>query len=585
MSDSNKVIIGIDFGSSGISFAYGFKSDQNKNVIQGHFEDQIKNSKISAEIILDNNLKEVLAFGTKCESYISHNEPNTYHHFKQIKMNLYKKNYKIKSNNQQKEVDIEYIIRLILIEVKKNTIMEIKKTKPSIIEKDCIFVISVPAIWDLKSKQIMLQASQNAGLFEENEDTSTFFSLEPEAASIYYNTELSNYQDVIEPGCGFILCDLGGGTADIIAQKKVMINNKIYFDELHPPTGGSYGIQNINDNFIERVIKKLFGEQNVNKLLENIKDDYLEWVKFENEVELFKKSYNFTFIDNNIKYYCINCEIFQNCFDGKINIEDLVNNFNQNRPENLKIRIKRRWNIEFPYKIMDDLMEELLEGVVNYIKEISNNPNIKIQSLIFTGGGSLNPSITSKIEKKTASYLNYIKSHNPETAISMGSVKWAYDKNIISKRIAKFTFGVAKSLEWNEELHKNGGKKIFNTLTNKYDCDNLFDKFITKGEEIPSNKVITKYFLMDSPSIIIDLYKTEKENVTFCDEKENGKNVTQKFGELYIEVKDGFDPFENSVGVDMKMGGTFISMSAIFVKTGKKASTICIFDDKEDKKV
>ena len=96
-------------------------------------------------------------------------------------MNLYNKNYKIKSNNQQKEVDIEYIIRLILIEMKKNIIMEIKKTKPSITEKDCNFVISVPAIWDLKSKQIMLEASQNAGLFEENEDTSTFFSLEPEA--------------------------------------------------------------------------------------------------------------------------------------------------------------------------------------------------------------------------------------------------------------------------------------------------------------------------------------------------------------------------------------------------------------------
>ena len=574
MSDSNKVIIGIDFGSSGISFAYGFKSDQNRNVIQGHFEDQTQGTKIPAEIILDNNLKEVLAFGTKCESYISHNEPNTYHHFKQIKMNLYKKNYKIKSQNQQKEVevDIEYIIRLILIEVKQNTITEIKKTKPSIIEKDCIFVISVPAIWTFESKQIMLQASQNAGLFEENEDTSTFFSLEPEAASIYYNTEVNSYKDVIDSGCGFILCDMGGGTADIIAQKKVMINNKIYFDELDPPTGGSYGIQNINDNFIERVIKKLFGEQNVNKLLENIKDDYHEWVKFENEVELFKKSYNFTFIDNNIKYYCINCEIFQSCFDGKINIEDLVNNFNQNRPENLKIRIKRRWNIEFPYKIMDDLMEELLEGVVNYIKEISNNPNIKIQSLIFTGGGSLNPSITSKIEKKTASYLNYIKSHNPETAISMGSVKWAYDKNIISKRIAKFTLGIAISDEWNEELHKNGGKKIFNTLTNKYDCDNLFDKFITKGEEIPSNKVITKYFLMDSPSIIIDLYKTEKENVTFYDEKENGKNVTQKIGEFTIEVKDGFDQFKNKVSVDMKIGGTFIEISAIYEKTGKKVN-------------
>ncbi len=30
----------------------------------------------------------------------------------------------------------------------------------------------------------------------------TFFSLEPEAASIYYNTELSNYQDVIKPTVG-----------------------------------------------------------------------------------------------------------------------------------------------------------------------------------------------------------------------------------------------------------------------------------------------------------------------------------------------------------------------------------------------
>ena len=154
----------------------------------------------------------------------------------------------------------------------EKSLEEIKKTNLSITVKDCIFVISVPAIWDLKSKQIMLQASQNAGLFEENEDTSTFFSLEPEAASIYYNTEVNSYKDVIDSGCGFILCDMGGGTADIIAQKKVMINNKIYFDELYPPTGGSYGIQNINDNFIERVIKKLFGEQNVNKLLNKLKN-------------------------------------------------------------------------------------------------------------------------------------------------------------------------------------------------------------------------------------------------------------------------------------------------------------------------
>ena len=67
--------------------------------------------------------------------------------------------------------------------------------------------------------------------------------------------------------------------------------------------------------------------------------------------------------------------------------------------------------------------------------------------------------------------------------------------------------------------------------------------------------------------------------------KKMEKMLPKNLVNYIIEVKDGFDPFENSVRVDMKMGGTFISMSAIFVKTGKKASTICIFEDKEDKKV
>jgi len=284
------------------------------------------------------------------------------------------------------------------------------------------------------------------------------------------------------------------------------------------------------------------------------------------------KNHNFTLIENDVKYYSINCGIFQGYYkkNQNIKIENLVNNFNKNCPENWKIRIKKRWNIEFPYNIIDDLMEELLEGIVNYINEIKNK--VKIKSLIFSGGASLNPIIVSKIQKKTSFELNYILSHNPETAISMGSVKYICDRNIISIRKAKFTLGSGMSKEWNEKLHKNGGKQRFDIFNKKLYCDNLFDKFITKDEDIPSNKIIQKIYFMDSPSIIIDLYKTEKENVTFYDEKENGKNVTQKIGEFTIEVKDGFDQFKNKVSVDMKIGGTFIEISAIYEKTGKKVN-------------
>ena len=162
-------------------------------------------------------------------------------------MNLYKKIYKIKSNNHQlKEVDIELIIKLMIIEVKKKAIEQIKKTYPSLIEKNDRFIITVPAIWDYKSKQIMIDAANKAGLFKENDDIGTFFALEPEAASIYFNTQES-YKNIINTEEPFILCDLGSGTVDIIVQKKVIINNIITFEELYHPVGGNYGSNRINE--------------------------------------------------------------------------------------------------------------------------------------------------------------------------------------------------------------------------------------------------------------------------------------------------------------------------------------------------
>lgn len=114
----NDVIIGIDFGSSGLSFSYGFLNSQRAVPIQGYFDGQYSNNKLSTEIILDDDLN-ILAFGNDCESFFSSKKDKNFHHFKNIKLNLYKKEYKIKSRNSNKEVDIQFIIQLILKEIKK----------------------------------------------------------------------------------------------------------------------------------------------------------------------------------------------------------------------------------------------------------------------------------------------------------------------------------------------------------------------------------------------------------------------------------------------------------------------------------
>ena len=175
----DQIVIGIDFGSCGITFAYGFLDDPNKTVYNGKFAIQGINDKVSTEIILDEELKEVLSFGNECSHYLSSIGNKKYHHFKNIKMNLYtkesekkkgKKDYTIKANNSNKKVDIEYIITLILKKVKEIAIEQIKDKFKDFNLKNIHWTITVPAIWEIKSKQIMINAAQNAKMIRSDDE-------------------------------------------------------------------------------------------------------------------------------------------------------------------------------------------------------------------------------------------------------------------------------------------------------------------------------------------------------------------------------------------------------------------------------
>ena len=58
-SNKNGIIIGIDFGSCGITFAYAFLDDPKKQIFSAKFEEQETNLKVSTEIILDEDLNKV----------------------------------------------------------------------------------------------------------------------------------------------------------------------------------------------------------------------------------------------------------------------------------------------------------------------------------------------------------------------------------------------------------------------------------------------------------------------------------------------------------------------------------------------
>ena len=498
--------------------------------------------KISNEIILDDNLTKVLAFGNACNSFLCSGHNCKFHHFKNVKMNLYKNLDKVKALNSDKEVDIEYIIKLILIETKKKAIEQIRLSIPNLDEKNIHYVITVPAIWDIKCKQKMIIASQQAGLIREDDDFSNFFALEPEAASIYQAYENNGKRSYMEiyyhlANAPFILCDFGSGTVDIVTHKKKVNNNILKFEELYPPVGDDLGSNKINEYFIDRVIKPLIGEDNLNQIQKSLygTQDYECWVRFEKSIEEFKK--NFNDLDQLHLDYLIDCSFFQVI---EMNISEKIHNFNNNNKWKITSDRFDKYKIRFPFQIIYDFMVELISRVIELIIPITES--IKgINTIIFCGGISVNPILYKIFDNSYLRGMHFIRAANPEIAISQGSVLFSNLVNDVLRK-AKYTFGIKVSKKWKDSIHNSGGKKRFDKIEKIYKCENIFSKFITKGDELRPEEIIEKSYIINGPKATIELYKTEENDVLFSDQKdEDGKLKIWKFAEYEIDVGNDYD--------------------------------------------
>ena len=357
---TNEKIIGIDFGSSGLCYAYGYLNEQKEKKSHiGQFENQARAQKILNEIILDDQLSKVLAFGNDCIRFLTskRDENLIFHHFKNIKMNLYNKSYKIRAVNSGKEADLEYIITLILIETKKKAIEQLRMQFPNL-GQNIRCIVTVPAIWDEKSKEIMLNSSIASKLITPEDDFSHFFALEPEAASLYLNHQdrIHHIRKLSEP---FFLCDFGGGTVDIVTHEAYRDDDeRVKFRELYPPVGNFLGSNKINEYFIDRVIKPLIGEENLNIIKNDLykPQNYEEWIKFEESIEKFK--IKFQTIKQIKDFEEIDCELFG---ELDIDISEKIDNFNKNNRWKLSAKKKNKYKISFPYQIIYDFTLEIVK--------------------------------------------------------------------------------------------------------------------------------------------------------------------------------------------------------------------------------
>jgi len=568
-----EAVIGIDFGSSGTGYAYAFLDDK-ENILIGNISGANAYGKVPSEIILDSNGKTV-TFGIGCINYMKEKDMTNLHYFKEIKMNLYNKTTEIKAKNSGKLFELKLVIQRILEEIKEEALDKIRKPRPSFDENKIKWVVTVPAIWQEFEKNIMLKACNGAGLIKDDNDKSLFFALEPEAASFCCLEDKSLEQKFFQAGNKYIVCDLGGGTGDIVVHS---IENDNNLNEILPAFGGDYGSNKIDSLIFEEIINVVFNCKNFEdykkiyyenkKEKEDPEDEgvlFGDWIEFERQIKNFKEGIN---IEKKDDFYLINCSYFQDLFKKKSDIIALVEKYNRKCKDQqltLEIKSSNKWIIKFPYKIIYNYIKKQVDIICNLIKEKINSSNSKINSIICVGGYCENKVLMEELKKSLTS-IQFLQPPNPCQAIMKGSVLFGINPNKIKERIAKYTYGVKVNDIWDEKIHSNIGNKIFDEDEQKWFCEDCFDIFIRKGEKLLIGQEIKRQFAMKYPRYgEINFYKTELSSPILVNQA-----GIEKLGSCTLDAGKDYPFGQRSFFIQIKLGGTFIDLTATHIKSGKK---------------
>lgn len=579
--------VGIDFGTSGSTFSYWFpdsKSDNKESIKIKKWAGEGTANKTSTQIILDQDLNEIYAFGKNCEKFIKQSDTE-YLYFSNIKMYLYKDQSEIMDNYSKKKFPLVKVIAKILEKIRDEAIAELKAKKISFHEKnleECIksirWIITIPAIWSDKNKTCMIEASKMAKLIDDKEDPSNFFALEPEAAACYYPNSDSADKDILNHP--YIICDIGGGTADITTHERIKDENGNYqIKELYPPSGGANGSTEINKYIFEEIlVKKLFSEEAYNRIKEKMAQEgeeseelREEIIIIKNEINVFKETFRLEDINKNKKFK-INFGAFKEGFEKTPNIKDLLDNYNKNTRAGWKIEAKG-WILPLPYQIILDLLNEfIVVKASDYMKNIINTLKGKkeIKSIILVGGTTANPSMIDLFKKEMQNDIKIVSCDDPEVAVVRGAIYFAKDPYIISERKAKYSLGIEVEGKWIDKFESiPEAEKEFDDKKGDYICLNRFYPFYKKNETIDVRAEGKKRKLgMNSEECTLKFYKSDYDGpVHIIGQKDkDGKVITEKFGELKFNVKN-FDYSECDVNIEIKLGGTLLTAQIEYIKT------------------
>ncbi|KAK3587083.1 hypothetical protein CHS0354_014958 [Potamilus streckersoni] len=494
-----------------------------------------------------------------------------YFFFKHFKMVLYQE--RSEGENYLPEVEDYFGRKKSIFEVMskfilglKNDCMErfSKQRNLSLDEEMIRWVITVPAIWDEKAKNIMRKCAEKAGIPGDQ----LLLALEPETAAIHCmhlpEQERRGMHGLGSVGDTFMIVDLGGGTVDITAVE-VLEGSRLR--EIIAANGGPWGGQYINENFF-KLCKMHFKKSDGTSIFDDLSKAQL--LKMEFEIEKQKINLN----DDILSDETAGEELVELGLphDLRQRFRSLIKTEGSENPDVFYVKPDGCY---FKLKILHKIIvEDILKKLISHLKKIMQNTQVKeIKKIVLVGGFAESPLVLQEISRELPEKKVVVPT-NPTYAVLKGAILYGQNPDIFKSRISRYTYGIKVREVFDPSRHNI--EKLVKTDDMEF-CKDIFSIHVSKGQVISiDNKQPTQVYhpvSMEQKAGSVRIYISDAENPVYVTDES-----CKQIGTLIVPMPDTTGGTSRDIEITMIYGGTEIRIEAVDKTSGKRVKTDIKFE-------
>ena len=353
-----------------------------------------------------------------------------------------------------------------------------------------------------------------------------------------------------------ILC-FAGGTLDVTVHQ-IQENGTI--KEIHKATGGPFGGQKVNKQFIA-LLGKIFSQ----KFIENyILQNPVDWLCLINDFEVKKRGKRVC-EGGTTRIRLPGSFVGKFCGDKGWDINAVI----QERYSLQDIKVQRNEYLCLEPKIMRQLFDPVLDDVVAHLSNLFAKQELsEVETVFLVGGFADSLLLQERIKTQFSNSYRIMVPPNASLAVVQGAVMYGQRPEVFESRVMSSTYGIRIHRLFLDGLHPESKKEVINGVPR---CKDVFFKFVKVNEVVRDGE--RRRFKGFSPlkgaekQVRIDFYQSQRADVEYVTdpdvEKVPGRGLVLETPEAW-KTKD--------IEFNLFFGGTEIKVTAVNLTSNKEST-------------